>query len=191
MIIETILTAIWLFFPAGVANMMATTSRLFPKTEWMAKPVDMGIMFRGKRLLGKNKTARGFFFALLFAVLIGLLQKYLYDNVEFISETLIIDDVIEGGYSAINVALFSFLAGLGAMIGDMVESFIKRQIDIAPGKPFFPFDQTDFIIGAILITIIHAVFTVDLYIALLGSFFFLHLTLKYVGYLIGIDKTGF
>ena len=40
--------------------------------------------------------------------------------------------------------------GFGALTGDVIKSFFKRRAGIAPGKKFIPFDQTDFVIGALL-----------------------------------------
>jgi hypothetical protein len=32
---------------------------------------------------------------------------------------------------------------------DSVKSFVKRRVGIAPGAPWIPFDQLDFVIGAL------------------------------------------
>lgn len=40
--------------------------------------------------------------------------------------------------------------GFGAIFGDLIESFVKRRLEYEPGKPFVPFDQTDFVIGALI-----------------------------------------
>ena len=42
------------------------------------------------------------------------------------------------------------MLGGGALIGDAVESFFKRQIGVSHGNPWIPFDQIDYTIGAIL-----------------------------------------
>lgn len=38
------------------------------------------------------------------------------------------------------------------MAGDSLKSFVKRRVGIAPGKPWIPFDQVDFAIGALVLT---------------------------------------
>lgn len=43
------------------------------------------------------------------------------------------------------------LLGLGAVSGDAVKSFFKRRLGIAPGRPWVPFDQLDFQVGALLL----------------------------------------
>jgi CDP-2,3-bis-(O-geranylgeranyl)-sn-glycerol synthase len=39
--------------------------------------------------------------------------------------------------------------GVGAMAGDAAKSFVKRRVGIAPGRPFIPWDQIDFVLGAL------------------------------------------
>ena len=38
-----------------------------------------------------------------------------------------------------------------AMGGDAAKSFAKRRLGIAPGKPWFPWDQVDFVLGALIL----------------------------------------
>ena len=35
------------------------------------------------------------------------------------------------------------------MAGDSMKSLVKRRIGIAPGKPWIPWDQLDFVLGAL------------------------------------------
>jgi CDP-2,3-bis-(O-geranylgeranyl)-sn-glycerol synthase len=41
------------------------------------------------------------------------------------------------------------LLGFGALAGDSIKSFFKRRVGVKPGKRWFPFDQIDFVIGAL------------------------------------------
>jgi len=43
----------------------------------------------------------------------------------------------------------AFMISLGALVGDMVESFFKRQMNLKPGAPLPLFDQLDFVFGAV------------------------------------------
>lgn len=47
--------------------------------------------------------------------------------------------------------LVGTLLGLGALGGDALKSFVKRRLGIAPGQPWIPFDQLDFVLGALLL----------------------------------------
>jgi len=45
--------------------------------------------------------------------------------------------------------LVGLLLGIGAIGGDALKSFAKRRIGIAPGQRWIPFDQLDFVVGAL------------------------------------------
>ncbi len=44
------------------------------------------------------------------------------------------------------------MLGMGALAGDAVKSFFKRQIGAKPGNMWPPFDQIDFVVGATVTT---------------------------------------
>jgi CDP-2,3-bis-(O-geranylgeranyl)-sn-glycerol synthase len=83
----------------------------------------------GKRIFGKNKTFRGFFFGLLIGVLVGIVETVLF------------------GYPV----LFGLLSSLGALSGDLAGAFLKRRLDIAPGGLLPVVDQIDFVVGALVV----------------------------------------
>ena len=78
--IEEILAILWLFLPAGFANMAAAMARHLKFTKFLAIPVDGGLTFRGERLLGKNKTVRGFLVGTLFGSFMAYVQMALYQS---------------------------------------------------------------------------------------------------------------
>ena len=90
-----------------------------------AVPIDARLTIRGRRLLGDNKTVRGFLVmvpatALGFAALSAVIRL----------------TGLGGGlwpYPAAGYLALGFWAGLGFMAGELPNSFIKRQLDIAPG----------------------------------------------------------
>lgn len=41
--------------------------------------------------------------------------------------------------------------GFGAMAGDAIKSYFKRRRGVAPGAPWIPFDQLDFVLGSLLL----------------------------------------
>lgn len=189
--IETILFTIWLFLPAGIANMFATASRLFPFTNWLAKPVDLGKSYKRIRIFGDNKTFRGLIFGVIFGILAGILLKFLYLRIDFVQEQFDVSKFIDDGYDGFNIIIFSFLISFGALLGDMIKSFFKRRSGIKPGASFFPFDQVDYILGSILFTLLYIQLPVVIYLLYALLYFTLHIIVKYVGYLVGVDKEGF
>lgn len=122
--------------PAYFANMAPVIVKNFLKP--LAKPIDMGIRLKGKPLFGKNKTWRGLIFGILFGIILAYFQSLLNIKIEIID------------YS--NWLLFGFLSGLGAILGDMIESSFKRQLNRKPGDPFIPWDQLDFVFGSLVLT---------------------------------------
>ncbi|KAA0006124.1 MAG: CDP-archaeol synthase, partial [Thermoplasmata archaeon] len=47
----------------------------------------------------------------------------------------------------------------GALLGDIVESFFKRRVGKERGEDWIPFDQVDFLIGALILCyIVSAIF---------------------------------
>lgn len=132
---ELILKTIWIFLPAGFANMAPV---IFNRLPFLNYPLDFNFSFHGKPILGINKTWRGLVVGIIFAIIITYFQKAFYLETKFLSA---ID------YSQINVLLFGFLSGFGALFGDALKSFFKRRLNIAPGANWPPFDQLDWIIG--------------------------------------------
>jgi CDP-2,3-bis-(O-geranylgeranyl)-sn-glycerol synthase len=119
-----IVEALIFIFPAYCANAV-------PVIAGGGSPMDFGKnFFDGKRIFGKNKTFRGFFFGLAVGVAVGLVEWVLFDY----------------------PFLFSLLSPLGALLGDLTGAFLKRRLGIAPGGLLPIVDQVDFVIGAILLS---------------------------------------
>jgi CDP-2,3-bis-(O-geranylgeranyl)-sn-glycerol synthase len=89
-----------------------------------AIPLDGGRTWRGRRVLGDNKTLRGFVVmvpatAVVFAVLAAASGNPAHAGLWPLGA---------GAYAALGA-----WAGLGFMAGELPNSFVKRQLDIAPG----------------------------------------------------------
>lgn len=135
----------------------------------MNAPLDNGRMWRGQRLFGPHKTWRG----LISGVLVGLLVGWLVYNFYL------------HNYSLVQYLLSSIAMATGALVGDAVESCIKRQRGIASGSSWFPFDQTDYIVGGVLFSLPFYLLS-PLFIAFIFAWYFsLHLFSSYLGYLLG------
>lgn len=139
-----IIQSLYLMLPCYLANSSPVLSKNMLKS--FAKPVDFGVRFRGKPLLGTHKTWRGLLFAVVVGMAIFFIQKILYRYAFFQNLSIIDYNIFYSRYSV----LPGFLLGFGAMFGDMVKSFFKRQFDIKAGDRWIPFDQIDFIIGALV-----------------------------------------
>ncbi|GAB4285755.1 MAG: CDP-2,3-bis-(O-geranylgeranyl)-sn-glycerol synthase [Candidatus Dojkabacteria bacterium] len=181
MMLLTVLTAIWFFLPAAIANMFAIISRHFPFTNWLAFPIDGGKSFRGRRILGNGKTFRGFIFGIFFAAVFAIIQSEIYKNSFWLRENLTED------YSVINPIVWGALLGFGGLLGDSVKSFFKRRVGIERGHSWLGFDQADFVVGSTVISLLYIQLNFNTYLAYMVVFPLGHLIFKYIGFLLGID----
>ena len=132
--------------PAYVANMTPVFFSNVKMGRVLDSPVDLRRSFLGKRIFGDNKTVKGFLFGTLFGVLTCLVQFCLF-KYGFVKELNLI------GYTFYNSVLIGFLLGFGALLGDSIKSFFKRQLSIKPGRPFPVFDQIDYVLGSLLLVL--------------------------------------
>ena len=162
--------------PAYFANMAPVIAK---KINFLDIQIDLGRKINNKPIFGKNKTFRGLFFGVLFAVIISYIQFILHESGIFVYLSLV-------DYST--WLLFGFLMGFGAIFGDLVESFIKRELDYEPGKPFIPWDQTDFAIGAIIFVYPLVDLSADKIILIILLSFILHIIINHIAFYSGFRK---
>jgi hypothetical protein len=114
-----------------------------------AWPIDGGWTLRGRRVFGSNKTARGFI------VMIPATAA------AFFTLSLAAHPATHGlwALTPLQYAALGLLAGAGFMAGELPNSLIKRQLDIAPGRGpagrlarplFFIVDRVDSVLGALI-----------------------------------------
>ncbi len=169
-----LLKCFYLMLPAYFANMSPV---LFKKINLFAYPIDFNKTFNNKPILGKNKTYRGLIFGIIFAIVIAYIQFLLYD-IEFFKNVSFVN------YQ--NWLLAGFLLGLGALTGDLVKSFFKRRLGIEPGAKFVPFDQTDFVVGALIFIMPIFDVTLKIFITTLLLSFILHITTNHIAFYLKI-----
>lgn len=183
-ILHYIFFAVWFFLPAGIANMVPIFSAHIPKLRDWNFPMDFGKTFRGKRIFGDHKTLRGLVSGIIAATLILWLQQIAVQNSPWLQEW-----TSQVNYEQMNTFIVGPLFALGALLGDAVESFFKRQVGIKPGDGWFPFDQTDYIIGGAIATWAFVPLGLLQYVWLVIIWFGLHLISTYIGFLLGLkDK---
>jgi CDP-2,3-bis-(O-geranylgeranyl)-sn-glycerol synthase len=170
----------YLIVPGAFANMAPV---LFKKVNFLNYSVDMGKTWRGKPLFGAHKTYRGFFFAIIVSILIIYLQRWLFINYSFFRELSILP------YSSLNPWLLGFFVGFGVMLGDMIESFFKRRVGIAPGKPWIPWDQLDCAIGGLAGLTVLYIPPIEVIVFLLVAIPLTHILLNHIGYYTGLTKS--
>lgn len=171
-----ILFVLWFFLPAGLANTAPIFAAQLPLLRDWTFPLDGYATFRGKRVLGAHKTVRGMLSGILVGMVTASVQVWLYEHVPVVKTFVPID------YTSIHPLLFGFLAAGGALMGDALKSFFKRQVGITPGKTWFPFDQLDYILGGIAGTCWYVHLSLPQYLLLLLVWFVLHPLGTFVGY---------
>lgn len=124
MTLDPFVCALFLLAAFTLAGVAQTAWFAAPASRAFALPLDGGLRLRGHRLFGANKTARGFVvmvpaasaaFTLLALAAVDPSRAGLWA-------------LTPGGY-----ALLGAWAGFGFMAGELPNSFVKRQLDIAPG----------------------------------------------------------
>lgn len=135
-----LIESLYFFLPALIANLFPVLVR---RVNFLKYPLDFGLYFRGERILGENKTIRGFLFGCLAGTLVYYAQVYLYEATLMFMNLSIFD------YSVMHCS-FGFWLSFGALFGDSFKSFFKRQIGIKAGATWPIIDQIDFVLGAFL-----------------------------------------
>jgi CDP-2,3-bis-(O-geranylgeranyl)-sn-glycerol synthase len=153
-LVTIIVESLKLIFPAYCANAA-------PVLAGGGTAMDFGKNFADeRRVFGKNKTFRGFFFGLAIGILVGLVEVFLFNY----------------------PVLFSVLSPLGALLGDLAGAFLKRRLDIAPGGLLPVVDQVDFVVGAIVFTLPLAIISLELAVAMLIITPPIHLLTNFAAY---------
>lgn len=173
MSLENAIFALLFFLPAGLSNMTPVFSSKIPVLRNWETPLDFGKTYKSVRIFGKNKRWRGLISGIVVGTIVGFL---LY-------EPFFADD-----FTKLTYVLAAASMSAGALIGDAVESFFKRQKKIPSGQPWFPFDQTDYIFGGLLFVLPFGILELWLVMWVIGLYFGLHLISSYIGYLLGLKE---
>lgn len=125
-------------------------------------PIDAGKNFLdGRPILGPGKTFRGFIMGLVVGTFVGFLQKRV---------------------------ILGFLMSLGALLGDLVKSFVKRRLNKPPGSLFPLADQLDFVIGALLFSLLVSPPPLDVALITMVITPPIHLLTNFLAYIFGMKK---
>lgn len=142
---ELVLASLYLFLPAYAANMAPVIAKRFNLFPSLARPLDGGRTLWRSPLFGPHKTLRGLLVGLTAAVIVASLQR-LGTRGEGVFRVLSAPP-----HEDTSALLWGSALGGGALVGDLVKSFVKRRLGIPPGQRWFPWDQLDLIVGALLV----------------------------------------
>lgn len=181
--LQDIAFAFWFLLPAAIANAAPVLSAALPGLRRWNAPLDGGLRFRGQALLGSHKTWRGLLSGIAAATAVLWLQQFAYAHTEwarYLANTV--------DYTTLPLFILGPLFAIGALGGDAIESFFKRQHGIRSGNAWVPFDQIDYIIGAIIVSLPVVVATPPQYLWMIIVWFAMHLLFSYAGWRLGLKK---
>lgn len=160
---NVIIDAILVYLPAMVSNAVP----VFIKK---GAPLDRGKLFiDGRRILGDGKTIEGFITGLYFGFIVSTLYA------------IMLNDYI--------LLLQLWASSIGALLGDIIGSFVKRRMGIPRGGKAIGLDQLDFYIGAnaLLVATMFNIST-QLFIVGLVIVMILHIATNRVAYILGLKN---
>jgi CDP-2,3-bis-(O-geranylgeranyl)-sn-glycerol synthase len=145
-------------------------------------PIDLGRNFSdGKRVFGDGKTFRGLFIGILAGVGIGLVQIW-----------------ISGAYRLEYLPSHTYLSitmlAIGALLGDLCKSFLKRRFGKDRGTKWPVADQYDLVAGALILLLVvdpswlFTYMTLPVFILILVLTPILHRTVNIIGYYMGVKE---
>jgi CDP-2,3-bis-(O-geranylgeranyl)-sn-glycerol synthase len=137
-----VVQALYFMLPAYVSNAAPVVAARLDVFKSLAFPLDGNKKLNGESLFGESKTARGFFVGITSAIIVALIQYFIYIGTTNHSIYLI-------DYNLFNSILIGFLLGTGALIGDLIKSFLKRRIGKKSGQSWPIADQIDYPLGAL------------------------------------------
>lgn len=176
-IIETVLLAFWTMLPAYIPNNAAV---IFGG----GKPIDGGMEWHGSRLLGDGKTWKGSMGGILAGSALALLLNYVRAPVS---------DAIGISLTVFTTSVILILP-LGAILGDIGASFIKRRLDKERGAAFPGLDQLDFVVGSIALALLFdtswaiETFTMEILAVIVVITPILHLGTNLIGFKLGFKE---
>lgn len=175
--------------PMGIVALAHGVVLKYDLVRSLRYPLDMRATFRGKRLFGENKTFRGLLVHLIFSILgtyiSGLIQEGCFGETKEIAD-LRVDFVLIGS-----------ILGFGMSLGELPNSFIKRQLNIQPGtRPkgykgafFFFLDQVDMVFGIWLFLPFFIRSSLRMFLLHLCLFLCLHPLVAWLGFHLKMRKT--
>lgn len=185
-LITIILYSIYLMIPAYFANGSALVFG-------GGMPIDFGkSAWDGRRFVGDGCTWKGLIGGGLLGTVVGGILGFLADcgiasvlfNISASQITLVSGSIAQG-------LLIGCLLGFGALIGDVIGSFIKRRLNFERGKPVPLLDQLDFVVVALIFVSWVINLSWEMIVIILFISIFLHLGANIFAYLINIKDVWY
>ena len=178
------LKILWLAFPvmfAAAVHIVVIRKDAFAH---LRVPLDGGRTWRGRRILGDNKTHRGVLVIVLASGVGAVLQGIVrIPSLEYFD------------YGEANLALTGLLLGAGFALGELPNSFLKRRFGVAAGSRgnlfFILLDQVDSIVGALALLSFVWVAPLHVWVVALVLCSLVHMAFNTVFVLVGLKERVF
>ncbi|MCT9094591.1 CDP-2,3-bis-(O-geranylgeranyl)-sn-glycerol synthase [Haloarchaeobius sp. HME9146] len=176
-LVATVVLAFWAMLPAYVPNNAAVLVGGGP-------PIDGGRTWKGRRLLGDGKSWRG----TIGGTLAGMALAF---GLSAIADPM---SVAVGVTLPTFPLVVAFTLSFGAMLGDIVASFLKRRTGRERGAAFPGLDQLDFVVASLVLTALAApawfgeVFTLPVLAVVLVLTPLLHLGTNGIAYVLHLKE---
>lgn len=168
--------ALWTILPVilgGLTHVVAIHLKVLPRLA--ALPIDGGRTHHGKRIFGDNKTWRGVIVMTAACAAWGALQGIGAALGGWTLPALLVESGLDAG-------LWGGLLGLGYIVGELPNSYLKRRHGIAPGAPatgprralFWLVDQVDSLFGVLACMCLAVVPSFSVVLVLLSITLILH-----------------
>jgi CDP-2,3-bis-(O-geranylgeranyl)-sn-glycerol synthase len=138
------------------------------------KPLDFGKKYKGKRIFGNGKSILGFLAGIICGSLAGIAIGLVFP--EFIL------------FFGTSYFVLVFLLAFGAMLGDVIESFFKRRLGKERGEKWLFFDQLDFVVGALILSLFIRLPELWFVVLVLVATVFIHLITNFIAFKLGLKK---
>lgn len=135
-------------------------------------PLDFKFRLNNKRVFGKNKTIKGPLFMGVFTMIYGFITFY------FLKDYIALD------LSNTRILMNFFIVGLSYSLGELPNSFVKRQLSIAPSRVandrflqyfFKVLDNTDSLIACAIVYVFMFHISIKVLLVSIGVGAILHL----------------
>jgi len=176
---------------AGICNMIFVKLPVFV---FLKIPMDNGVVCSdGKRLFGANKTWKGFL-GMIFLTGFWMWGFGIFDNAFAWAQGLSLIDY--QNFSAAEEWFYGLLWGVGYVLFELPNSYVKRRIDIPPGEnrtgftgQLFKFiDQADSVLGCMVFMLFFYIPTPFEAIALFIAGVIIHYLINILLFLVGLKK---
>jgi len=187
--IELILELLLVASPVILAAIFHMVVVRYNWLKFACYPLDHYATFRSHRVFGDNKTYRGIIVMIAASIAFTYLYQWMLSSSQALTRLNLLN------FEEYHPVFYGTLYGVGYVVGELPNSFLKRQMGISEGKSttFIQrmMDQLDSVIAITLLLLLFSHFTLTHFWFGILFYGFLHLGINYLLYLLRLRKEPF